>query len=99
GAVERLAPTATMLGAFQDWTCTEENIVLEAGDRLAIYSDGVTEAGIDIGAEFGEDRLLRLLGRGVGRSAESLVQSIVDDVVEFSGPERHDDVTVVVLVA
>jgi sigma-B regulation protein RsbU (phosphoserine phosphatase) len=99
GAVERLEPTATMLGAFQDWTCDEENIVLQAGDRLAIYSDGVTEAGIDTGAEFGEDRVLRLLGRGDGRSAESLVQSIVDEVVEFSGPERHDDVTVVVLVA
>jgi sigma-B regulation protein RsbU (phosphoserine phosphatase) len=99
GAVERLEPTATPLGAFEDWACGEESTMLEPGDRLTIYSDGVTEAGIDSGEEFGEERLLRLLGRGAGRSAESLVQSIVDDVVEFSGPERHDDVTVVAVVA
>jgi serine phosphatase RsbU (regulator of sigma subunit) len=99
GEVDRLEPTATMLGAFKDWECTEETVVLDAGDRLVIYSDGVTEAGIDTGEEFGEDRLVRLLGRDASASAASLVQSIVDDVVEFSGPERHDDVTVVCVVA
>jgi sigma-B regulation protein RsbU (phosphoserine phosphatase) len=99
GEVERLEPTATMLGAFRNWECTEETAVLDAGDRLVIYSDGVTEAGIDTGEEFGEDRLIRLLGRGPQESATHLVQSIVDDVVEFSGPERHDDVTVVCVVA
>ena len=60
-----------------------------------IYSDGVTEAGIDDGEEFGEDRLVLLLGRGPGKSAAWLVQSMVDDVAQFSGAERHDDVTVV----
>jgi sigma-B regulation protein RsbU (phosphoserine phosphatase) len=95
GAVERLEPTATMLGAFKEWSCTEESAVLEPGDRLVIYSDGVTEAGIDDGEEFGEDRLVLLLGRGPGKSAAWLVQSMVDDVAQFSGAERHDDVTVV----
>jgi sigma-B regulation protein RsbU (phosphoserine phosphatase) len=99
GAVERLEPTATMLGAFEDWECGEESVALDGGDRLAIYSDGVTEAGIDSGEEFGEDRLLRLVGRGAGETAAWLVQSIVDDVVEFGGAERHDDATVVALVA
>jgi len=98
GEVERLEPTATMLGAFKDWDCTAESTVLEAGDRLVMYSDGVTEAGIDTGEEFGEGRLLRLIGRGAGMSAAALVQSIMDEVVGFSGAERYDDVTVVALV-
>jgi sigma-B regulation protein RsbU (phosphoserine phosphatase) len=98
GVVERLEPTATMLGAFKEWACTEESVALEPGDRLVIYSDGVTEAGIDDGEEFGEERLVRLLGGGERESAARLVQSIVDDVVEFSGAERHDDVTVVCVV-
>jgi sigma-B regulation protein RsbU (phosphoserine phosphatase) len=99
GAVERLEPTATVLGAFKDWKCTAESTVLEAGDRLVIYSDGVTEAGIDTGEEFGEGRLLRLIGRGGGMSAAALVQSIMDEVVGFGGAERHDDATVVAAVA
>jgi len=98
GEVERLEPTATMLGAFKDWECTAESAVLEAGDRLVMYSDGVTEAGIDAGEEFGEGRLLRLIGRGANLSAAALVQSIMEDVVGFSGAERHDDATVVALV-
>jgi len=95
GDIERLEPTATMIGAFREWRCAESNVSLARGDRLVIYSDGVTEAGIDTGEEFGEDRLIRLLGRRPEESAESLVQSMVDEVVSFSNGERHDDVTVV----
>src|SRR5206468_10426519 len=59
GEVEKLDPTATMLGAFRQWRCTESEITLHPGDALLIYSDGVTEAGIDAVEEFGEERLIR----------------------------------------
>jgi len=95
GEVESLEPTATPIGAFRQWRCHEAEVSLGAGDRLVIYSDGVTEAGIDEGEEFGEERLIRLLGRRPEESAESLVQSIVDEVVSFSDRDRHDDVTAV----
>ncbi|HUA61243.1 MAG TPA: SpoIIE family protein phosphatase [Verrucomicrobiae bacterium] len=95
GEVESLEPTATPIGAFRQWRCHEVEVSLGAGDRLVIYSDGVTEAGIDEGEEFGEERLIRLLGRRPEESAESLVQSIVDEVVSFSDRDRHDDVTAV----
>jgi sigma-B regulation protein RsbU (phosphoserine phosphatase) len=95
GELERLEPTATMIGAFRQWRCSEAEVALAPGDRLVIYSDGVTEAGIDVGEEFGEERLIRLMGRRPEESAESLVQTIVDEVVGFSDRERHDDVTAV----
>ena len=58
GQLERLGPTATMLGAFREWGCTEASADLLPGDTLVMYSDGVTEAGIEGGHEYGEERLI-----------------------------------------
>jgi phosphoserine phosphatase RsbU/P len=52
GAIERLEPTATMLGAFPKWRCIESSEEFAPRDTLVLYSDGVTEAGIEYGADF-----------------------------------------------
>ena len=95
GRIDRLEPTATMLGAFQEWTCTEDEAELFPGDVLVLYSDGVTEAGIESGKEFGEVRLARVVRDNVSQPAAALVQAIVDTVAGFSAGARSDDVTVV----
>ena len=97
GELEILDSTATMLGAFEKWSCTEAAATLNPGDTLLLYSDGVTEAGADSGDEFGEERLIHALRVNQAQPAEALVQAIVDDVNEFSGAARSDDVTVVAL--
>jgi sigma-B regulation protein RsbU (phosphoserine phosphatase) len=97
GAWERLGPTATMLGAFPDWTCAEAETELHFGDYLTIYSDGVSEAGTENGEEFGERRLAEGMLRNQWRNASGMVQAIVDAVSGFSAGSRNDDVTVVAL--
>jgi sigma-B regulation protein RsbU (phosphoserine phosphatase) len=97
GELERLGSTATMLGAFARWDCTEAETRLCPGDTLLLYSDGVTEAGGDSGDEFGEDRLIHALRVNQRLPAQPLVEAIVHDVHEFSGAARSDDVTVVAL--
>ena len=97
GRVERLGPTATMLGAFREWKCAEAQVGLDPRDTLILYSDGVTEAGIDHQEEFGEERLIRAIEENQGRPAVAMVQRIVDAVADYSGAARSDDVTVVAL--
>jgi sigma-B regulation protein RsbU (phosphoserine phosphatase) len=97
GELELLGPTALMLGAFPRWRCRESQVDLRAGDVLVVYSDGVTEAGMDKGEEFGEERLVRLVRGSGGLTADALVHRIVNEVAAFSGASRTDDVTVVVL--
>jgi len=58
-----------------------------------LFTDGVTEAGVDSGAEFGEDGLLSLIQAARGAGAEVLVDRILAAVEG----DRHDDVTAVVL--
>jgi sigma-B regulation protein RsbU (phosphoserine phosphatase) len=99
GEMETLDPTATMIGAFRQWNCTEGQVSLSPGDTLLVYSDGVTEAEAPSGEEFGEERLVRCLRDSRGLAASSLVHCIVERVTEFSHGSRYDDVTVVVLKA
>ena len=97
GEITRLEPTATMLGAFRQWRCSESETPLHPGDLLLIYSDGVTEAGIDGVEEFGEERLIRVMRDHQFESAPSVVREVVDAVNHFSSGSRSDDVTVVAL--
>src|SRR6185503_6605137 len=93
----KLEPTATMLGAFEEWDCTEEEVTLAPGDTLLVYSDGVTEAANSAGDEFGEDRLAGMLRESTAPTAGELVREIVDAVSAFSGASRADDITVVAI--
>ncbi|HWC99051.1 MAG TPA: SpoIIE family protein phosphatase [Candidatus Sulfopaludibacter sp.] len=97
GEVERLLPTATMLGAFRTWGCTESSTELFPGDTLLMYSDGVTEAGMDDIEEYGEDRLVEKLRQHQFDGTARMVQAIQEDVAQFSPGARGDDVTVVAL--
>lgn len=91
GSVERLSSTATVLGVFSAWTSEEKVVDLKTGDTLVIFSDGVTEAGIESDTEFGDDGLLSVMRANRFVTAETLANHIVDAVAG----EKQDDVTVV----
>ena len=95
GSVERLAATATILGAFEAWDCSVAETVLAPGDALLLYSDGITEARSDHDDEFGEARLLETLRRHRHAEAPALVAAILQAVREFSAGEQADDITLV----
>jgi len=93
GTVERLEPTATVLGVFRQWSCEEQKVQLNPGDSLVLFTDGVTEAGVENDQEFGEDGLLKTIQSSNGATAEALVKGIIDAVAG----EQQDDVTVVAI--
>jgi sigma-B regulation protein RsbU (phosphoserine phosphatase) len=91
----RLAPTAPAVGLFEAWKGTADEIAMEPGDVLALFSDGVTEAmhGED---EFGEARFIEELAACRGRSASETVETILASVQAFSAGTQYDDLTLVV---
>jgi serine phosphatase RsbU (regulator of sigma subunit)/catechol 2,3-dioxygenase-like lactoylglutathione lyase family enzyme len=96
GSLERLAPTGTVLGLFENWDCAIAETPFAAGDVLALCSDGIIEAENVEGMEFGDEGLMRALRGGSGQSARELVRSITNDVMQFGGSEQHDDITLIV---
>ena len=97
GELTRLEPTATMLGAFEEWSCIEEEVSLDAGDILLLYSDGVTEAANSSGDDFGEDRLVRTLRETTAQAADDVTRKVIDAVSTFSESSPADDITVVAI--
>jgi sigma-B regulation protein RsbU (phosphoserine phosphatase) len=91
--VERLPATALPVGAFPAWSSSEPSVELKRGDTVLLYSDGVTEAGIDSREEFGDERLLEAASGG---SAEEIVDRICHCVAAWD-TVVHDDCTVVAL--
>jgi phosphoserine phosphatase RsbU/P len=96
GAVERLEATAAVLGLFDSWECRAAELQLFAGDLLAIYTDGITEAFNANDEEFGEGRLVEALQTHRTLAPGDLVAAIYDEVRRFSPEEQRDDMTVIV---
>ncbi len=99
GSLIRLEPGGAVLGPFPSWCYKQEEIELQPGDRLLLFTDGVTELRSSTGDEFGEDRLIELLIEKRDLTAEALRDSIVEAVVSFGGGEFQDDATLLVLCA
>jgi sigma-B regulation protein RsbU (phosphoserine phosphatase) len=97
GVVERLEATATVLGLFEEWTCTVADLQLASGDVLVIYTDGISEAAEgDDAEEFGEERLLASIRAHREQSSAEMLDAIVAEVQLFSQGWQADDMTLIV---
>jgi len=97
GSHERLREGGPVLGVFATRDFEMGSAQLSPGDRVILFTDGVTEAcGVE-GEEFGEARLLHLLEDHRALSADELQAKILDVVGEFSGGRWQDDATLLVL--
>lgn len=97
GSHERLLVGGGVLGVLPDQSYSQETVQLAPGDRVILFTDGVTEACDSQGEEFGEARLLRLLEEHRGLSAHALKEAIMAGVSEFTGGHPTDDATLLVL--
>lgn len=97
GSHDRLREGGCVLGVFPDQKFDLGTVQLASGDRLILYTDGVTEANSPEGEEFGEERLLRLLEQNRTASVAELRDRILGTVAEFSGGHWHDDATLLIL--
>jgi sigma-B regulation protein RsbU (phosphoserine phosphatase) len=93
GDVEALRSSGTVLGVFPDAEYNGAAIELRSGDRLLLYTDGITEARNGDGEEFGEERLTAALARHRHLSAKELHAAVADDVRRFATAGFEDDAT------
>ncbi len=93
-AVESLGPTGIILGVLPDTEYELKEVVLEPGDVVFFYTDGVTEAMDAERNQFGEERLCSVLARNTGRSAAGVIDAVSEAVKEWIGNGKAtDDIT------
>jgi sigma-B regulation protein RsbU (phosphoserine phosphatase) len=105
GKIKLLETGGTVIGLFDDSVYEQETLKLQSNDALVIYSDGVTDAGIDpdIGDEnagFGQQRLEDIILANALLPADELLKSINDEVTRHAHNTRQfDDITLIVVKA
>jgi serine phosphatase RsbU (regulator of sigma subunit) len=98
GGAEELRATGMPLGLMPGMEYEEKEIVLEEGESVLFYSDGLVEAHSPEHEMFGFPRLQGLVG--THRSGgEALVNFLLSELTRFTGEEwdQEDDITLVTL--
>jgi serine phosphatase RsbU (regulator of sigma subunit) len=96
--IERIDLGGLVLGVVPDISphLEEQQLNLDPGDLVLLYTDGVTEA-MDVDrTPYGMDRLERFLAKNGHQSPERFVKALVDDLeLHQAGAEQHDDITLI----
>ena len=99
GVVTAVPKTGGMaLGVTESVDFHAGRLLLKPGDRLVLYTDGVTEAMDKDDQLFSESRMEETLQGVNGQSSEEVIKRVVKDVHHFSaGAPQSDDITLLVL--
>ena len=99
GSVDEILLPGVPLGTMADASYALRDVTVASGDAILVISDGAPEAIAPSGEHFGYDRVVSYLEGCDGRSAEAIVDGLLDTVTSFAGSSSpHDDVTVVAMV-
>jgi len=94
----RLCATAMALGITTDAEFAEMTLELEPGDRLVLYTDGITEAEDASDREYGDARLGAWLQASREQPGRALIDGVIAEVLEHCGNARpRDDMTLMCL--
>jgi serine phosphatase RsbU (regulator of sigma subunit) len=98
GQVKReIKPTGPAVGFLEEMDFGVEEIQLQSGDILFVYSDGITDVQNVDGEMLGEAKLFSLLEKPE-KSAGSLLNNIISNVDRFMGnAEQYDDISLLAL--
>lgn len=86
------------LAGMEDTVYGQDELRLETGDRLFLYTDGVTEAHNPEKRLYGYERLMGVLDKCGERNGEEVLSAVLKDVEAFSdGEPQFDDITMMIL--
>jgi sigma-B regulation protein RsbU (phosphoserine phosphatase) len=99
GGSKQLKDNGAVLGVFRDWKYEDDSVQFEAGDKLLLFTDGITEASTADGEEFGEQRLIDAARAGESQAPGNVKARVLQDVRQFCHSQFSDDATLVVISA
>jgi serine phosphatase RsbU (regulator of sigma subunit) len=100
GAVKTLTGEGSILGVLDNdhFHLSEEHVTLSSGDRIVLYTDGLTDAMNKDGLTFELKRMLSLLESISKSSAHEICRATFDEILAFQQEaEQYDDMTLLVI--
>jgi len=99
GSSTNLITDGIPVGVFDDADYQEASCRLEPGERVFLFTDGVTEARDGNGELFGMERLQEVLRLNLGRTLEENLESIKEGIARHTEGKAGDDVAVLAMEA
>jgi sigma-B regulation protein RsbU (phosphoserine phosphatase) len=99
GELTKLKKGGMILGVMETTIPYEsESVKLRKGDKIFLFTDGITEAMDKNMQEYSDERLEEFVKKLSEDNAQSSIDKLVNDVVEFTqGAEQSDDITCLVI--
>lgn len=85
------------IGCVESADYEETSLQLRPGDRLFLYSDGLTEATSPAGEQLGLERLKRTIEASKGEPIEACTPRLVHEVLRWAVDDPEDDLSVLAL--
>jgi len=96
GKIELVKPAGKILFDIIDSGYDEIQNILEDGDKIVLYTDGVFETRDSSGMMIGEKNFIQMLSENFTQSAEDLCQTIYDKIITPAGNIIEDDFALLV---
>ncbi len=97
GSVQQLHTDGVPIGAFEESVWEEKSITLDGGDRVILFTDGLTEARNSKGEFFTFERVVKFLQEHYALSTEELAKQLEQAVLHHTGGNPDDDLAILVM--
>lgn len=88
-----------LLGVLPAWKYEDSVVQVQRGERILLFTDGITEAATASGEEFGENRLIAQARQYRAKSTSQLKNLLLNDVKHFCAAQLSDDATLIIISA
>jgi len=94
-----LGHTGPLLGIKSEANFKGKEIILQSGDSIFLYTDGITEAEGDSPETdnmYGEEKLMQIFSENINLPANDIIHFIISSVYEFTDyGDQEDDITAI----
>src|SRR5215471_4093689 len=94
-----LKSTGAVLGQFPQWSYEQNELQMNSGDRLLLFTDGLVEAPNSCDEQFGEHNLIRIARENPQSSAQDLKRLLIEAATQHTAAHFQDDASLIVLKA
>ena len=97
GNLNQFGPASgTIVGMLDDISFQDEETVIQRGETLVLYTDGLPEGRSPDGKFYSDVLFQQLLRSNAGRSTKEICDLAIQEVTTFQAGELSDDVTIMV---
>jgi two-component system, sensor histidine kinase LadS len=94
-----IKPKGAMIGVHAETNIEKVTLKVESGDRILLYTDGLTECSNPEGVEYGDSSLIEFFKKVKGLKAKNTSNLLLKDLSKFSGAKvrYQDDITYILI--